>query len=229
MNALLAVFLILFDFVFSAFCCLNEHCMSLQLTVILRFRQCIWWSAICCIMSLLNLCLSALSDALAVSSLSMKMLCWRCCLWRDNSSRRRSHSDSDISVMFWCIRASSHRCSREEIDHRKSFRESLSDAVRSCSRAEKQRCSSLLLRISSFSINLYSIRRQNDDTELMSSLTQLYTILLMFSETVYRVSVLQWQSLTEYSILRSKKTILKCLIFLIDCAQCFCQLSAESQ
>ena len=165
------------------------------------------------------------SDIFSILSLSMKMLCWRCCLQRVSSSRKRLCFDSDLSVIFWYTAVLCLRCWREENKHKRSFREYLLNRVRSCVRSEKQRCSSSLQRISSFSMNLYSMRRQNDSIKYMSQLTSLFTILLILSETVHEAFAQLWQSMTMFHILRSKKTTLKCLIFLIDCDQCFSQLS----
>ena len=167
-------------------------------------------------------------NTLSALSLLMKMLCWRCCLQRVDSSRKRLCFNSDLSMMFWYTAVLCLRYWREENEHKRSFREYLLNRVRSCVRSEKQRCSSSLQRISSFSMNLYSMRRQNDSIKYMSQLTSLFTILLILSETVHEAFAQLWQSMTIFYVLRSKKTTSECLIFLIDCNQCFFQLSVWS-
>ena len=203
--------------------------MPLWLTAICCNTQYTTWSAVCFSIAQSRPHSITNSDTLSVLSLLTKMLCGRCCLQRIDSSRKRSCFDSDLSVMFWYTAVLYLRCWREGNECKRSFREYLLNEVRSCVRSERQRYNSLLQRISSFLMNLYSMRRQNDSIKYMSQLTSLFTILLILSETVHEAFAQLWQSMTMFHILRSKKTTLKCLIFLIDCDQCFSQFSVWSQ
>jgi hypothetical protein len=57
-------------------------------------------------------------------------------------------------------------------------------------RVERRRCGSTLLKTSSFSMNLYSTKKQDGDIVSTDQLVKISAIPLTFSEAVYEVSVL---------------------------------------